>query len=69
MPDIEGLMQRSGKDFHIITSIFSITEVAFAQVEQGQHALDPVQEERINKLWRKGSPIQLVELTLVQIRF
>jgi predicted nucleic acid-binding protein len=62
LPDIEGLMQKSGKDFHIISSIFSITEVAFAQVEQGQKQLDPAQEEKINKLWRKGSPIQLVEL-------
>jgi predicted nucleic acid-binding protein len=62
LPDIEGLMQRSGKDFQIITSILSITEVAFANVEQGQKKLDPEQEEKISKLWRFGSPIQLVEL-------
>ena len=32
LSDIEGLMQRSGQDFYLITSIFSIVEVAFAQV-------------------------------------
>jgi len=62
MPDIEGLLQRGGKDFHIITSILSITEVAFAATEQNGKALDPAQEERIKKLWRYGSPIELVEL-------
>jgi predicted nucleic acid-binding protein len=62
LPDIEGLLQRGEKDFHIITSILSITEVAFAQTEQDQVALDPALEARIHKLWRRGSPIQLVEL-------
>ncbi len=61
LPDIEGLMKRSGKDFHIITSILSITEIAFAAVEQTGRSLDSEQEEKINKLWRQGSPIQLVE--------
>jgi predicted nucleic acid-binding protein len=62
IPDIEGLLQRSGKDFYIVTSILSIAEVAFASSEQGHKTLDPAQEEKINKLWQVGSPIQMIEL-------
>jgi predicted nucleic acid-binding protein len=62
MPDIQGLLHRSGKDFYLLTSILSIAEVAFAASEQGHKQLDPAQDERINALWRPGSPIQLVEI-------
>src|SRR5947208_206665 len=61
VPDIEALMLLGDKDFEIITSMLSITEVAFAQVEQEQKKLDPVIEGRIQKLWDAGSPIHLVE--------
>lgn len=61
LPQIEALMQQSGKDCHIITSVLSVTEVAFAKVEQDEKSLDPEVEEKISKLWQVGSPIQLVE--------
>src|SRR5437773_1197749 len=59
---IEPLLQKSGKDFQIVTSIFSITEVAFAAIEQANRVLDPEIEEKIAKLWRPGSPILMAEL-------
>ena len=61
LPQIEALMQQSGKDCHIITSVLSVTEVAFAKLEQDAKILDPAVEEKISKLWQGGSPIQLVE--------
>jgi predicted nucleic acid-binding protein len=62
LPDIEGLLQKSGTDFQLITSIFSTIEVAFARAEQDSKATDPQTEEKIAKLWGLGSPILKVEL-------
>jgi len=59
--DIEGLLQQSGKDLQIITSVFTVTEVAFAKVEQDAKVLDSEVEAKISTLWQVGSPIQLVE--------
>lgn len=61
LPHIEGLMLCSGKDLQIVTSLFSITEVAFAKLEQDKKALDAETEQKIAKLWFAGSPIQLIE--------
>ena len=40
IPHIEGLLQQSGKDLQIITSVFTVTEVAFAKEEQDEKVLD-----------------------------
>jgi predicted nucleic acid-binding protein len=61
MPHIEPLMGKSGKDFQIITSVLSITEVAFAKIEQDQKVLDPETERKIGLMWKAGSPIKIVE--------
>lgn len=58
---IEPLMHKSGKEFQIVTSVLSITEVAFAATEQAKRVLDPDTEEKIAKLWRPGSPILIVD--------
>ncbi len=59
---IAPLMKRSGETFQIVTSVISITEVAFAKVEQDNKLLDPGIEDKIGNLWRIGSPIKLVEV-------
>lgn len=61
VPHIEALMRQSGKDFQLVTSVLSITEVAFAKAEQDKQLLDVATEERIASLWSVGSPIMLVE--------
>jgi predicted nucleic acid-binding protein len=61
LPHIEALLQLSGKEFQIITSVISVTEVAFAKMEQDNKALDAEKEVAIQKLWNPGSPIQIVE--------
>jgi predicted nucleic acid-binding protein len=65
MPDrvqhIEPMMEKSGTDFQIITSVLSITEVAFAKMEQDKKVLEPEIERRIKLLWEAGSPIKIVE--------
>jgi predicted nucleic acid-binding protein len=58
---LEGLLQKSGKDFQLITSVYTVTEVSFAKREQDQKALSNDIEDKIAKLWLPGSPIQLVE--------
>ena len=59
---ITPLMKRSGKDFQIVTSVISITEVAFAKFEQDNKLLDQEIEDKIGNLWRVGAPKKLVEL-------
>jgi len=61
LPHIQGLLQDSGKNIQIVTSILSITEVAFAKVEQDGKSPDADTEAKINKLWEIGSPIETVE--------
>lgn len=61
IPHIEGLLQQSGKDLQIITSVFTVTEVAFAKAEQDAKVLDATVEAKISTLWQVGAPIQLVE--------
>ena len=59
---IAPLMRRSGEDFQIVTSVISITEVAFAKFEQDNKLLDQEIEDKIGNLWRVGAPIKLVEV-------
>jgi len=61
LPHIEGILQSSGRNVQIITSVFSIVEVAFALKEQQKKKLAPETEEKIERLWQAGSPIVLVE--------
>jgi predicted nucleic acid-binding protein len=58
---IESLLGKSGVDFQIITSVASITEVAFGKMEQDGKALDDETEQKINALWEPPSPIRLAE--------
>jgi len=62
LPDLDALLERSGKDFQIITSVVSIVEVAFGKAEQDGGSLDPDVERKIDALWTPDSPIRLVEL-------
>ena len=48
-------------DTTLFTSIVTPVEVAFAAIEQQNRALDPIEEENIEKLWHPGHPVQLVE--------
>ena len=59
---IDPLMRRSGETFQIVTSVITITEVAFAKFEQDQKLLDQGIEVKIGKLWQPGAPIKLVEV-------
>ena len=62
-------MNRSGDQYQIVTSVLSITEVAFAKIEQDQKALDPEVERKIDKLWQVGAPIKIVEMyELIAVR-
>ena len=61
LPDIDALLDHSGKDFQIITSMFSVIEVAFAKIEQDGKALKQKTEAKIDALWAPGSPVKLVE--------
>ena len=58
---IDSFMERSGKDWRIVTSVLTITEVAFGASEQTSSTLDLGVEAQIASLWQAGSPIQLVE--------
>ncbi len=61
LPDLDALLERSGRDFQIITSVISIVEVAFGKAEQDGGVLDPDIERKIDVLWTPDSPIRLVE--------
>ena len=61
MPDIDALLDLSGKALQIITSALTIVEVAFGKAEQDQRTLDPAVEAKIDQLWQANSPIKLVE--------
>jgi predicted nucleic acid-binding protein len=48
-------------DIEIITSVASITEVAFGAMELMGGPLDKASEDAINESWAKDSPVVLVE--------
>lgn len=57
---IEAMLESAEKgEVEIITSMVTITEVAFAASEKIGRALDPATEDAISVLW--GPPIRLVE--------
>ena len=62
LPTIDELLRHARREeLELVTSVLSITEVAFAASEQAGGALDPEVEENIDSLWSPDSPIALVE--------
>ncbi len=51
---------RAGQ-LELLTSSLSHAEVAFAEMEKRQGALDPGVEDAIDALWSPGSPVKTVE--------
>jgi PIN domain len=63
LPHIDWYLKRSGTEHQIITSAFTVAEVAFAEMERRNGVLDDSVMERIDRLWiADNSPIKLVEL-------
>ena len=61
-PDVNGLLDAADKgEIQIFTSTLSIAEVAFAAEDRSAGVLSKETEDKIDKLWAMGSPIQLVE--------
>jgi predicted nucleic acid-binding protein len=61
-PDVNALLDSADKgEIQIFTSTLSIAEVAFAAEDRNAGALSKETEDKIDKLWAIGSPIQLVE--------
>jgi predicted nucleic acid-binding protein len=61
-PDIDALFDEARKgDIEILTSVATITEVAYTESERLSRALDPAEETKIKKLWTPPSPVKLVE--------
>jgi len=50
------------RKLRLVTSMISVTEVAFADFEKERKLLDPEVEKNIDKLWHPASPIRLVEV-------
>jgi predicted nucleic acid-binding protein len=48
-------------DHEIVTSMLSVTEVAFGAQEKVAGVLDDETNERIDKLWSPPSPVRLIE--------
>jgi predicted nucleic acid-binding protein len=62
LPDIRALLESANKRaIEIVTSVFTIAEVAFASSEKQAGALDPEIEQRIAELWAPASPVGMVE--------
>jgi hypothetical protein len=61
-PTIDELFRqaRTG-EFEILTSALSHAEVGFAAFEKTTNQLDLAVEDKIDGLWRPGSPVQTVE--------
>jgi predicted nucleic acid-binding protein len=60
--DIDALFEEARKgSLEIVTSVATITEVAFIESERYGQALDRSVEQEIDKLWTPPSPVKLVE--------
>lgn len=63
VPVIDDFFLRARKEnCKIVTSTWSITEVAFEATENGSHVLDPQIERRIDAFWADRRAIKLVEV-------
>lgn len=66
LPDIDALLETAEKgNIEIITSTFTIVEVAFHKFEKDKKALDLEMEEKIGKLWTSPAPVKLVEFHML----
>ena len=62
MPAIEQLLHDARKrEIELVTSAVTVTEVAWAASEKSAWRNDRSIEDKINKLWEPGSPVNLVE--------
>lgn len=62
MPAIMAIMEEAEKQqVEIWTSMFTISEVAFAKAEKDGRALDAATQGKIDEFWKIGSPFSLVE--------
>lgn len=60
---LDGMLEDAEqKAIEIVTSLISITEVAYAAHERLQAALDPKVEVVISNLWLPRSPIRVIEV-------
>jgi predicted nucleic acid-binding protein len=60
--DVRALLDEARRGlWEIVTSTYTVTEVAFAKAEKDASALVPSALSDIDKLWRPPSPIKLVE--------
>jgi predicted nucleic acid-binding protein len=65
LPHIKWYLDRSGKDFQIVTSILSVAEVIFAEREKQQGTLDADIAAKIDALWLSDdTPVRLSEVYL-----
>ena len=63
LPIIEDLLSKSrAGDCRIVTSTWSLTEVAYDVSEKGTRILDPTVEKKIDALWADRAAIKLVEV-------
>lgn len=62
--DIQSLLEAAERaDLEIVTSTFTVAEVAYAHAERQSGVLDPSVEQKIDALWLDGGPVRLVEFT------
>jgi predicted nucleic acid-binding protein len=62
LPVLDDMLARSRNgEIEIVTSTWSISEVAFAEVERQQRALLPGIEAKIDQLWADRKAIKLIE--------
>ena len=66
VPVIEQLLTQASesRDYEIVTSAFTVAEVAFAQLEKDAAALEDEMLARIDSLWADRSAVQIVDLFL-----
>ncbi len=55
------LIEAERGEWEVVTSVYTITEVAFAAAEKDRRVLDPESEAKIDNLWRPPSPVKLAE--------
>ena len=70
LPILDALLEEASTtaDLVIVTSTLSICEVAFAEVERRDLALDPDIEANIDALWADRAAVQLVEFDQIIAR-
>jgi predicted nucleic acid-binding protein len=62
LPSIDALLDEARRgEIELLTSVVSITEVAFGKAEQDGQSPDAATLEKIENLWRPPSPIKLVD--------